>query len=218
MEDIIKIKFVDSTGKISARLESVVSSRMESAAKRLEKKVKKKFSKSSMFGNPSKPGQYPRSLNGHAVNSIKVFKTAHASGDKIQVGFASGSKRYSQRINMLSKDTTITPKGKALAIPLTLAAKRYSSDVRNSKKSLHSFRPGGKEMEWIKGKDGDSFLAVKSGVVSRVFGQKYVRHFLLTKRTVHRKARKGLSDAMKEEETWFVNYLTDGVKSQFGAP
>jgi len=215
MSDIIDITIVDNTGKVAARLENVVEDLLDKAALKLDAKVKRKFSKSARFGH-SKPGQYPRSINGHAMRNVRIRRVS--GQNVIRVEYGGSVPRHSLRIRMLSKDTTIKSKGKSLAIPLTWEAKKFASNVRNSGQTIRDFKPGGQEMEWIPGKNGDSFLAVKAGILKRATGQKYKRHFLLTKRTVHRKARKGMVDAMREEEKWFVNYITKGVESQFGAP
>jgi hypothetical protein len=214
MAGTINIKIHNNSGRIIHRLEDVVSTRMEYAATRLESKIKKKFKKSARFSGHSKPGEYPRSINRHALNSIHVFKTKHASGDVIRVGFKSGNKKYSKRIEGLSQDQQISPKGgKALAIPLTWEAKKFASDA---KQSARDYRPGGQEMELLQTKGGNAYLATKTGTLRRMTGQKYKKHFLLIRKSVRRRARKGIFDAMREEEKWFVEYLTKGVRSELG--
>lgn len=214
MDKTFSIKIHDNTGRIVHRLEDVVRTRMNYAATRLESKIKKKFSKSARFGH-SKPGDYPRRVNGHAVNAIHVFRTKHSAGNVIRVGFKSNYRKYSKRLEGLAVDTQIFPKGgKRLAIPLTWEAKKFASDARQS---VRDYRPGGKEMEiLVTSNKKVCFLVTKAGSFGRMTGQKYKKHFILISKGVTRKARKGIWDAMREEEKWFVDYLTKGVHDKLG--
>lgn len=215
MSELVNVSFTDTSGKVSARLENVVNTRMDYAAKLLEKKIKNKFKRSARFKSSS-PGQFPKRINGHAMNSIRVFLTKETRRNVIRVGFKSKAKEYSKRIDMLSEKRKIKSKGKMLTIPVSWEAKKFASN-KTGAMTVRDFKPGGQEMEVIPTKRG-TFLGVRSGIGGRLIGRKFKKHFLLWRKPVTREARKGMSDAMREEEKWFVEYLTKGIESQFGAP
>jgi hypothetical protein len=216
-DELVDISIIDHTGKIAARLENVVESRMEKAAKDLQRRVQSHFLSASGKKNSSRPGQYPKYINKHGANSIHVEKVE--GKNVIRATYAGSKPRYLLRLRNLSADVSIKPKNKrSLAIPLTPEAKVFSSNNDGSK-TVRDFRPGGKEMEVKTYKSGRTFLSTRNSGPRRMFtGKEYTNHFLLTKNTVNRQARKGVHHAMREEESRFVKYITKSVESEFGAP
>lgn len=186
------------------QVDNIVARRSTASAKKLQGKIRAKFSRPSRQGNASRPGTYPKYINKHALNSIRVRKVV--GQNSIEVVTVGPRKA---RIPMLSTDVTITPSSKSLAIPLSWAAKRHASNG----KSPRSFKPGGAEMHVIVlGKKGNkrTFLGVERKGKSKT-GVKHSLHYLLTKKPIRRKARRGVQDAFNAEANWLAKLITEPI-------
>lgn len=207
----VTVRVKNYSGRAGKAIVGAVSTRLDGAARLMQARVKKKFLRSSAGGSTtSNAGQYPRYLRKHAANSVSVSRVEgkHA----IQFGFKGSSKRHRMRLRWLEGGFTISPKsGKSLAIPISKAAKRHSSDAKTKGESGPRNFMGGK-LELIilgKGRKKRAYLGIKSSRVRKLLGGgNHVLHYLLTRKSIRIKPRKGLSDAFLAEEKFFVNYLT----------
>jgi hypothetical protein len=192
------------------QVDNIVDRRVTASAEKLQGKIRAKFSRPSRQGNASRPGTYPKYINKHALNSIRVRKiTGKRSIEVVTVGPRKG------RIPMLSEDVTITPKKKALAIPISWAAKRHSSNGKGPR----SFKPGGQTMKVIvvgKGKKRRAFLGVERKSGSKT-GTSNSLHYLLTRKPIRRKARRGVQDAFDAEAGWLAKMITEPIGNIPGA-
>lgn len=184
------------------RVDNIVNRRVTATAEKLQGRIRAKFSRPSRQRNASRPGTYPKYINKHALKSIRVRKIVGKNAlEVVTVG------PRKNRIPMLSQDVTIAPGNKALAIPLSWAAKRHASNG----KSPWSFKPGGSELKvLVRGKKGNIkvFLGVERGPKSKT-GTKASMHYLLTRKPVIRKARRGLQDAFDAEAGWLSKMITE---------
>jgi hypothetical protein len=223
---MVEIRILDHTGskakllsgQVANKIQNVIGWRFRLAAFTLQRRIRAKFNKYG-GGTPSSPGRYPKKLRGHAAKSISVKKVT--GKNVLRAGYTGGTPRHMMRLRWLEEDTTISPKKrKWIAIPLSLAAKRFSSDATNSSSSnVRNFKPpGGGALvpAWrVKGTNRKMFLAtLNSKRKTKSTGQKHTMHFLLTKQPVTRKARRGLSDAFNAESNTFVNQITAGMQKQ----
>lgn len=186
------------------KVDNIIARRSTAAAEKLQGKIRAKFSRPSRQRNASRPGTYPKYINKHALNSIRVRKVI--GKNSIEVVTVGPRK---SRIPMLSQDVTITSSGKSLAIPLSWAAKRHSSNGQGPR----TFKPGGGEMKVIVlGKKGKqkTFLGVERKGKSKT-GTKHSLHYLLTKKPIRRKARRGIQDAFDAEAGWLAKLITEPI-------
>jgi hypothetical protein len=198
-------------GKIAARIDGVVTARIDQAASRIQSKVRKEFLKSSRRG-ASRPGQYPRAINKHAANSIRIRRKGH----HIQAGYYSRTPRYSLRLRGLADGATIKPGKKSLAIPLSWEARVFASNAKTAAQgSPRNFKPpGGGKLEVIPLKS-NTFLGVKQKKGSKkMTGTKHRLHFLLTKRKITREPRLGLTDAFNAHAGLFVKLITADMQKE----
>lgn len=183
------------------QVDNIVDRRVTATAEKLQGKIRAKFSRPSRQGNASRPGTYPKYINKHALNSIRVRKIVGKNAlEVVTVGPRKG------RIPMLSEDVTITPKKGALAIPMSWAAKKHASNGKGPR----SFKPSGQEMKVIiigKGKKRKAFLGVERETKSKT-GVNHSLHYFLTRKPIRRKARRGLQDAFDAEANWLAKLIT----------
>jgi hypothetical protein len=208
------------SGRVANKIQNVISWRLGLAAMTMQRRIRKKFNNYGA-GSPSSPGRYPKRLRGHAVKSISVKKVR--GKNIIRAGYKANNPRHSMRLRWLENDTTIKPtSGKSLAIPLSLAAKRFASNATgDASANVKNFKaPGGKELTvQVRGRKGalTVFLGAKnSDRKAKMTGQTHTMHFLLTKNKNNkvRKSRRGLSDAFNAESNTFVNQITAGMQTQ----
>tara|TARA_R110000824_G_scaffold172833_3_gene350812 strand:+ start:8771 stop:9421 length:651 start_codon:yes stop_codon:yes gene_type:complete len=186
------------------QVDNIIAGRSTAAAEKLQSKIRAKFSRPSRQKDASRPGTYPKYINKHALNSIRVRKVVGKNAIEV---VTVGPRKH--RIPMLSTDVTISPKGKSLAIPLSWAAKRHSSNGKGPR----SFKPGGKEMHVIVlGRRGDTkvFLGTEKKGISKT-GVKHSLHYLLSRKPIKRKARKGVQNAFDAEISWLSKLITEPV-------
>lgn len=218
---IISIKITELGGKFGKKLENVIRSRLESAAVILQRKMRKKFSKEPFAKFRKRPGgTYPRKLNGHAMNS--VFATKLSGRNVIRIGSVSHHPQYAMRLSWLETETRISPKGSgALAIPLSMAAKRHASNARTRGAGGPKTFGVALTMVVIKAKRGKRkgmkqlFLVEKRDGASKKMGmRRFVLHYLITRKTIIRPAYLGVSDAFMDESKWFINKITGSMQNE----
>jgi len=186
------------------QIDNIIDRRSTAVAKKLQGRIRAKFSRPSRQGNASRPGTYPKYINKHAVNSIRVRKVV--GKNSIEVVTVGPRKR---RLAMLSEDVTIAPKSKALAIPISWAAKKHSSNGKGPR----TFKPSGKEMKVIvigKGSKRRAFLGIERESGSKT-GMRHSLHYLLSRKPIRRKARRGIQDAFDAEANWVAKLITEPI-------
>jgi hypothetical protein len=207
----VTVKVKSYSDKVFPAIENAWSTRLDKAARKMEVRVRKKFLRSSSGGaTTSNAGQYPRYLNKIAANSIRVARVP--GQNTIRFGFGGDHVRHRLRLRYLQHDMTVRAKsGKAIAVPLSKEAKKFSSRASTkAEANIKNFKPSKGELEVVvlgKGSKRRSYLGVKNGKVRKLFsGHQYTLHFVFVK-SVHRRARKGLDDAFLVELPYLVSLL-----------
>tara|TARA_R110002096_G_scaffold66682_6_gene162281 strand:+ start:948 stop:1580 length:633 start_codon:yes stop_codon:yes gene_type:complete len=207
----VTVTIQDHSKKTLWHIENAWSTRLDKAARKMQVRVRSKFMRSSKEGSKtSNAGQYPRYLNKIAANSVRVTRVPGRNA--IRFGYGGDSVRHRMRLRYLEKDVTIRAKGgKAIAVPLSKEAKKFSSAApTKAAANIKNFKPPKGELEMVvlgKGKKRRAYLGVKNGRIrSRSTGKPYTLHFMFVK-AVTRRARKGLNDALNVEFPYLVKLL-----------